>query len=124
MTSLETNAVDIAARYIAAWNEPDQARRRALIAGAWTEDARYVDPLMRGDGHDGIDAMIAAVHLRFAGHRFALTGTPEGHNGRIRFSWVLGAEGEAPVAHGTDFALLAADGRLESVTGFLDRASA
>ncbi len=48
MTDVKTVVDD----YIAAWNETDAVRRRALIAGAWAEDATYVDPLMRGEGHD------------------------------------------------------------------------
>lgn len=116
-----TNAPDIAERYIALWNETHGERRRDLIAQSWTETASYVDPLMRGEGYDGIDSLIAAVHERFPGHRFVIRGEPEGHNDRVRFSWSLGAEGAPPVAHGTDFAVLAADGRLQSVTGFLDQ---
>jgi hypothetical protein len=114
-----SNPTEIANRYIALWNETDAGKRRTLIAKAWTEDATYVDPLMKGDGHAGIDAMIAGVQQRFAGHSFALRGTPEGHNDRIRFSWSL-ANGGAPVAHGTDFALVTGDGKLKAVTGFLD----
>jgi hypothetical protein len=30
--------------YPAAWNETDDARRRALLEVGWTPDARYVDP--------------------------------------------------------------------------------
>src|SRR3712207_8112878 len=52
-------------RYIAAWNETEpQARRRAVTA-LFTEDARYVDPLVDVRGHEGIDAAIAAVHQQF-----------------------------------------------------------
>lgn len=118
------DAKDIADRYIALWNQTDGARRRALMARTWTEDASYVDPLMQGQGHDGIDALIAAVHARFPGHRFILTGTPEGHNDRIRFSWKLAADGAPAVAHGTDFGVVAEDGRLRMVTGFLDQVQA
>lgn len=115
-----SNATEIANRYIALWNETDSGKRRALIDKAWTEDANYVDPLMKGEGHAGIDAMIAGVQQRFAGGRFTLRGTPEGHNDRVRFSWSL-ANGDAPIAHGTDFAVVTADGRLKAVTGFLDQ---
>ena len=48
-------------QYFAAWNESDPATRRALIARTGTEDASYLDPLMSGAGHDGIDAMIGGV---------------------------------------------------------------
>lgn len=111
-----TNLVD---RYIAMWNETDAARRRTLIAEVWTADATYVDPVLRGDGRDGIHAMVEQVHERFPGHRFRRTGDVDGHNDRIRFGWELAPEDGAPVVHGIDFATLA-DGRLATVTGFFD----
>jgi hypothetical protein len=116
------NASQIAARYIALWNESDAVRRRNLIADTFTADASYVDPMMRGAGHDGLDAMIAAVQQQFAGLRFALHGTPDGHNDVVRFSWALATDDTAPVAHGTDIAMIAEDGRIQRVTGFLDAA--
>jgi len=116
-----TNARDIAGRYIAVWNEPDPGRRRALVAALWTEDATYLDPMMRGEGHGGIEALIGGVQARFPEFRFTLTGQPDGHGDRLRFSWDLGPEGGEAVVQGTDFAVLAGDGRLRAVTGFLDR---
>ncbi len=119
-----TDAATVADRYIALWNEADPARRQGLIEAVWTDDACYVDPLMQGQGRDQIDALVAAVHARFPGHRFALAGQPDGYADRIRFSWTLGAEGQPSIAHGTDFGVLAEDGRLRSVTGFLDQIAA
>jgi hypothetical protein len=107
-------------RYIAVWNERDGTHRRRLIAQTWTHDARYLDPLMRGEGHAGIDAMIQAVQERFVGHYFRQLGAVDAHNNNMRFSWELAAEGGAVLAGGTDFAEIAADGRLQTVTGFLD----
>jgi hypothetical protein len=108
-------------RYIAMWNAADASDRRDLVAGAWSETGRYVDPLMEGQGHDGIDAMVAAVQQRFPGHLFRRTSAVDAHNGRVRFGWELAAEGEAPLVQGVDFGVLADDGRLESITGFLDQ---
>ena len=119
-----TDATETASRYIATWNEADPARRRNLIAAGWTEDASYIDPMMEGKGHEQIAALIDAVQERFPGHRFALAGQADGHNDRLRFSWTLGAPAGPVVAHGTDFAVLAEDGRLRSVTGFLDHVEA
>jgi hypothetical protein len=118
------DAAKIAENYIALWNEADQSQRKALIAGAWTEDATYVDPMMAGRGHDEIDALIGAVHQRFPGHRFALSGRPDGHGDRVRFSWTLAAPASEPVAGGTDFGVIAGDGRLKAITGFLDHVKA
>lgn len=119
MNTTTIDADTLLDRYIAVWNETDAARRRDLIARTWTEDAEYLDPVMQGSGHDGIDAMVAGVQERFADHRFEAIGGAEIHNGRARFSWALvPADGDA-IVKGTDFAVLAGD-RLASVTGFFD----
>ncbi|HTD02604.1 nuclear transport factor 2 family protein [Undibacterium sp.] len=119
-TNAANNASHIAAAYIAVWNELNPVRRRALIAETFTAEAGYVDPMMRGAGHEALDAMIAAVQQQFAGLRFDLHGKQDGHNDVVRFSWSLAAQGAAPLAYGTDVAVIAEDGRIRSVTGFLD----
>ena len=114
------NLNELIDRYIAMWNETDEARRRALIARIWTEDASYLDPVMQGNGQAEIDAMVRGVHERFPGHRFRRTSDPDAHHDRVRFSWELAPEGSAAVVSGTDFAVVAADRRLQTVTGFFD----
>ena len=110
--------------YIALWNETDAERRRALIVQAFTPDGRYLDPLMAGEGVDGIDAMVAAAQAQFPGTRFELAGAPDHHHDRVRFTWHLRpAAGGDVLATGLDFATLADDGRLSSVTGFLEPAA-
>jgi len=120
--SPETN--ELIGRYIAAWNETDPERRRALIARTWTECGSYVDPLAESRGHAGIDAMIEGIRARLPGLRFRLTGAVESHHDRVRLCWELAPEAGTPVAKGTDFGVLADDGRLRCVTGFLDTPSA
>ena len=107
-------------RYIACWNETDPARRYELIAQAWHENARYVDPLMRGEGHAAIAELVRAVQVQLPGHRFMRIGNVDAHDGGIRFSWQLAHPEAGAFARGTDFAELADDGRLLNVTGFLD----
>ena len=41
---------ELARRYLASWNERDPARRRALVDELWTEDARYIDPIVAATG--------------------------------------------------------------------------
>jgi hypothetical protein len=122
----ELNAVEIAQNYIACWNEIDIDRRRALLETHWRAEADYVDPLMAGTNLLEIEALIAAVQARFPGHSFTLKEGAECHNGRLRFSWSLGANGPsgAVVAHGTDFVTLDGAGRIAQVTGFLDQVAA
>jgi hypothetical protein len=109
--------------YIAMWNERDPEKRRELVARTVTEDATYLDPLMSGNGINGISAMIAGAQQQFPGHRFRLISGPDAHHDRVRFSWSLAADGGAPVAVGVDFATVAEDGRMRSVTGFLEPAA-
>lgn len=117
-----TDFTDLVDCYIAMWNETDAKRRREIIARIWTDHARYVDPLMSGDGPAGIDAMVQGVQQRFPGHKFRRTSDVDAHNHCVRFGWELGqAAGAAPLVAGVDFGVVAADGRLVSITGFLDQ---
>jgi hypothetical protein len=110
----------VAREYIDLWNERTASRRREMLAESWTADARYVDPLMRGEGHDGVDALIAGVQQRFPDFRFKLIGEPNGFGEHLRFCWGLGPDGIDSPIKGTDFAVLR-EGRIRSVTGFLDQ---
>jgi SnoaL-like domain len=110
----------IATGYIELWNERTPSRRREMLATNWTSDARYVDPLMAGDGHDGVDALISGVQQKFPDFKFKLLGEPNGFGDHVRFSWGLGPDGVDSPIKGTDFAVLK-DGRIRSITGFLDQ---
>jgi SnoaL-like domain len=115
-----TDHSDLIDRYIAAWNETDAERRKTLVAATFASDATYLDPVMQGDGHAGIDGMIAGVQARFPGHRFSRDGKVDTHHDHLRFSWALAPEGGEALVKGTDFAVLAADARMAAVTGFFD----
>ena len=115
-----TTPLAIADRYLATWNEPDATRRQALVAGLWSPHGRYVDPLMSGQGHDGIARMIDTARAQFPGLVFSARGEPDGHGPFARFSWSLGPAGGARVAGGTDVARLDEQGRVVEVIGFLD----
>ena len=110
----------VARRYIELWNEKLPSRRREMLASDWTADAKYVDPLMSGDGRDGVDALIAGVQQRFPDFKFKLIGEPNGYGDQLRFSWGLGPDGVDSPIKGTDFAILK-EGRIRSITGFLDQ---
>ncbi|TAV99270.1 nuclear transport factor 2 family protein [Rhizobium ruizarguesonis] len=115
MNDANTNAE----RYLAIWNETDAARRRTLIAESWSKAATYIDPLMRGEGHEQINSLVEAVQSRFPGFRFALIGAADGYGDNLRFSWGLGPENGDALIKGTDFAELEG-GKLKSVRGFID----
>lgn len=122
-----TDATAAVARYLAAWNETDAASRSKAMAAVFTEDVTYVDPLMEVSGRDALDAAIAAVQQQFPGLVFRLGDGQGGgrdvdaHHALARFSWELGPAGGEALAVGFDVAEFAADGRIRSVRGFLDR---
>ena len=118
-----TDPKTIAVSYIDLWNERTPARRREILNQNWAKDARYVDPLMSGHGHDGVDALIAGVQQRFPDFKFKLIGEPNGYGDHVRFCWGLGPDGADSPIKGTDFAVLS-DGRIRSITGFLDQVPA
>ena len=120
-THVPEDTVTQVQRYIAAWNETEPQARRRAIAAVFTENARYVDPLVDVRGHDGIDAAIAAVHQQFPGWAFRLAGPVDAHHDQVRFTWELGPEGEEPPVVGFDVAVTDGDGRFDRVSGFLDR---
>ena len=120
MNTAPIDAGHVAAQYIALWNETDASRREDLLATHWTAEASYVDPMMSAKGAAQISAMVGAVHQRYPGFRFQLKGVPDAHGDNLRFSWTLGPAEAPDLVEGTDFARLD-NGRLQSVTGFLDK---
>ena len=115
---------DTIERYIASWNETNPERRRELLEDLWAADASYVDPLAVASGRDEIDATIAAVQAQFPGFTFTLASLVDAPHIQARFTWGLGPAGTEPVIVGFDVAVAAADGRLQSVLGFLDKVPA
>ncbi len=116
-----TATPELAARYLATWNETDPAQRRAAVEALFTDDARYTDPLVDVTGHDAIESTVAAVQAQFPGWVFRLAGPVDAHHDQLRFTWHLGPEGqEAPVV-GSDVAVTDGTGRIRTVLGFLDR---
>ena len=93
----DATAVD---RYLAALNEPDAVRRRALIEQAWTPQGSLTDPPMVGEGHDGLAARRrrAPPALRRAPLR-ADQRRSTSHHGRYRFAWALVGPGGATRGH-------------------------
>ncbi len=111
-----------AERYFAAWNaEGDEAIAKA-VSDAFTEDATYTDPLADVAGHEGLAAAIAGAQAQFPGFEFRMKGSVDGNHNIARFSWdlVSKADGSSP-AGGSDVITLADDGRINTVSGFLDR---
>ncbi|MCP2168918.1 nuclear transport factor 2 family protein [Goodfellowiella coeruleoviolacea] len=109
-------------RYLAVWNEPDPQARQQAIAGLWTEDGSYTDPLADVVGHEAIGAVIAGAREQFPGFVFTRAGAVDAHHNIARFTWELApADGGEALVVGFDVAVVAEDGRLRGIYGFLDK---
>src|SRR5947199_6692217 len=112
----------VAHDYLAAWNEDDAAKRSVRVRELWAEDGDYVDPQASVRGHAEIDALLTAARAQFAGFEFRLTGDVDGHHDRLRFTWELfPPNASESIVEGFDVVTLAEDGRISSVSGFLNR---
>ncbi|WLQ39730.1 nuclear transport factor 2 family protein [Streptomyces laculatispora] len=120
-----TSYDDAVRRYFAAWNAATPEELEKAVGEAFTEDATYIDPLADVRGHEELAAAISGAQQQFPGFAFRPAGAVDGHHCLVRFSWelVAAADGSAPVA-GSDVITLADDGRISSVSGFLDRVPA
>ena len=116
------DATTIVDTYLAMWNETDAQRRARLIAQAWVGDGRYADPMLEARGHGGLGEMVAGVQAKFPGHRFRRLSGVDTHHDQVRFAWDLAAPDGTVVVTGIDVGTLAADGRLERITGFFGEA--
>ena len=113
---------NVVERYMDAWNEADAAQRAKKVAALWAEDGGYTDPLAHVSGHDSVAAMIAGAREQFPGFTFRPVGGVDAHHDVARFSWGMYADGaDEPTVIGFDVAVLAADGRIAHVYGFLDK---
>jgi hypothetical protein len=113
-----TTTQQIVEAYGAAWNEPDQAKRRALLEQAWADGGVYTDPQSHAEGRDALLALIAGFREQAAGASIVATSGADAHHDQLRFTWkMLGADGST-IIEGIDFGELAPDGRIQRIVGF------
>ena len=105
-------------RYFAAWNERDSAARAGAVATAFTDDARYCDPLADVAGHEAIASMMGALQEQHEGLSLRVSSAIDAHHDLLRFGWeAVDAEGNVTLS-GIDIATVSDDGRVASLHGF------
>ena len=115
---------DLVDRYLACWNETDPEARRVLIAHHWSPHPSYTDPVAAVTGRDAVHATIGAVQQQFPGFTFSPLGPVDAHHLQARFTWGLGPADAEPLIVGFDVVVLDAEGRIDTVLGFLDQVPA
>jgi hypothetical protein len=116
-----SNIESVVESYIASWNETDPGKRKSALVASCAVDASYRDPVMAGDGHAGLDAMLAGVQAKFPGFVLKRISKVDSHNNAVRFGWSLGPAAGPSVVEGVDFATLSSDGKLAAIVGFIDK---
>lgn len=101
--------------YVAAWNEPDAARREVLL-DAFSTDGRYVDPTVDVSGREAFAAHLAAFRDTQAGATLARTGCVRQAGDWYLFEWTMQSGGTT--TPGTDVVQLDEEGRVALVAGF------
>lgn len=107
-------------RYAAIWSLVDEARAGELAA-CLADDASYCDPNGLVEGRAALSAYMAGFQRSVPGAAFHIHAVQH-HHARTLAHWTLiGADGST-LQSGTSFGLLAADGRLRAITGFVQAA--
>lgn len=108
---------ELVRRYMAIWNEPDAAARRAQISGLWAPDgAHYIlDYAMEGPA--AIEGRVGRAYVQWVeqqNHVFRATaGTVVGRDNVVKFAWeMVPAQRDEVVSAGFDFLILDGSGRI------------
>lgn len=115
LTSDLTSAID---RHLAAYCDPDPARRGEIIASVWHTDGALIDPPFEGTGREGIAAMTDVVLAHFADHTFRRTTNVDTHHNFARYGWQLVDVDGTVAVGGTDIVEFDDAGQLVRVIGF------
>ena len=107
------DAQALADRYVAAWNEPDAARRSSAIAALWAPDALGHSG---GRGYAPLTRLTVAAPAKNAareGIRFRAAPTARLRGDVVTFRWeMLLADSETVLASGLEFLIVDDDGRI------------
>ena len=87
---MDNNAITkIVTQYMAAWNEPDDTARRALLEQCWSDSGVYLDPNVSLAGRDALATKIGKVLASRPGARLEFMSGIDVHHNVVRFLWRL-----------------------------------
>src|SRR5690242_11733608 len=131
--------MELAARYVALWNEPDAARRRAAVAQVFAEDAAHrldppqearelaaalvVTPIFEARGHADLEARVTRAYeewVEAGGFSFRPKAGAVRNGDAVKLTWEMVAQDGTVAAVGHDFLLLAPDGRVRLDYQFIE----
>lgn len=86
------DAQQLADRFAAVWNEPDDSARRAAIAELFTPDGVHYVGNREARGHAALEDRIIGAYqknVRDAGHRFRARRNAQALRGVVTFNWEM-----------------------------------
>jgi len=117
-TTNETTMDALVDRYMAMWNEPDPAKRRATIDAQWAPGAGNYTLTMEAIGIDAIEARVTRAYESYVGtgiHRFQPHQPYVEHHGAVRVWWEMVTVADGTVAAlGHEFLVLDDERRIVS----------
>jgi uncharacterized protein YndB with AHSA1/START domain len=114
---LHAGAAGTVDAWFAAWSNPDGPSRDAEVARIAAPDVRFRDRYSLVQGHEDLQAHLAAVHRFMPGLRIAREGAVRHCQGVVLADWIArGADGE-PRGRGQNVFTLGGDGRIADVVG-------
>jgi uncharacterized protein YndB with AHSA1/START domain len=117
---LHAGAAQVVDGWFAAWNEPDEARRNALLAAVTTADVVSSDAFSALRGREDLAGHVTATRAHMPGVVVARQGDVRHCQGMVLADWSLRTADGRAVGGGRDVFELDPAGRIERVVGFWD----
>jgi hypothetical protein len=107
---------ELAARYVAVWNETDADTRRAAIASLWRPDGVHFVKEREARGYAALEQRVIGSHeknVRDNGHRFRVRPGAQRLRDVVTFTWeMVPASADTVLAVGLEFLVLDAEDRI------------
>lgn len=109
--------------YIAAWNEPDAARREAAARELWAPDGAVINARFEYRGHDRVAEALSRSYERFiaAGYRYRARPEITAHHDGVCVLWQMLDPRGTVDSSGANFLLLTQEGRINLDYQFVER---
>lgn len=117
---VHAGAAAVVDAWFGAWSESNEEVRRQRLSGVAALDVRFRDRFSVIDGLAELVPHIGAAQHFMPGIRMERQGAIRHCQGTVLADWVWMASDGQPRASGTNVFVLGPDGRIESVTGFMN----
>ncbi len=106
----------LADRYVAVWNEKDEARRRDAIAALWAVDGQHFVGAREVRGYDDLEKRVRGSHeknVRDDGNRFRVVPGARRLRDVVTFQWqMLPSDADTVLATGLEFLIVNDEDRI------------